>query len=507
VPSPAAADAFAAEVIRCGSAVRVPGLLASPPAGALYRVADRHGVAVTALPTTSLAGADVAALLRFRLAQYLDIGFVDRQVACARQMRAEPESIVGPGDVHVVAGVPGSGEILCYLVVEEPPLAPAGCRLRSPGRALFPVEQVHGTGLYNRLPILPDLPVAKVREMGRFVRNQHPAAGRDLVARAVAEVGVATFRLMAGPLRMDVDALIGDLEENVVKRKLDFLHVPSVVIHGTVPYPHGASHLYPRYQLHTVHPFACLVSDIATALPRLNTIEEALGTPGHRGLQALLQLRSQGAPAPSMLRPARSAHTPRLGLAQQQTGMHERSRLLDQGAWLRRLHPFTSLSAAEAALLSARLQRLSIRAGQAITCQGEHADAIYIVEAGEATVDLADSHGGSQRIGSLQPGQYCGHAAILDGAEHPVTVTAATDMTVLRLARADHPACLAPYPEVTGQLAQDALRLLVRVDHHHRHSPARAVVPDAQLGRSDNCTCTGHAHPASLAAAPCAGHA
>jgi hypothetical protein len=378
--------------------------------------------------------------------------------------------------------------------------------VRSTGRALFPVEQVHGTGLYDRLPILPDLPVAKVREMGRFVRNQRPAADRDLVARAVVEACVATFRLMAGPLRMDVDAVIGDLEEAVAKHNLDFLHVPSVVIHGTVPYPRGASHLYPRYQLHTVHPFACLISDIATALPRLQAIEEALDTPGGRGLQALLRLRSQGAIAPSMLCPARNGQAAGPSLSQQQTGMHERSRLLDQGAWLRQLRPFASLSAAEAALLFTRLQRVSVRAGQAITRQGEHADAIYIVEAGEATVDLTAGGGASLRIGSLQPGQCCGHAAIVDGAEHPVTVTATTDMTVLRLARADHRACLAPYPEVTGHLAQDALRLLARVDHHHRHHPARAAVPDGQCGCGDSCACTGHAHPASPAA-PGAGQA
>jgi hypothetical protein len=497
-PSAAAADFFAEEVISRGAAVRVPGLLTSPPAGALYRVAGRHGVAVAALPTTSLTRGDVASLLRFRLAQYLDIGFVDRQIAYRRQMRTEPESIVAPGDVHVVAGHPDTGEILCYAVVEEPPLAPPGSRVRSEHRALFPVEQVHGAGLYNRLPILPDLPVAKVREMGRFVRNQRPAAGRDLVARAVVEVCVAVFRLMAGPMRMDVDAVIGDLEENVAKHNLDFLHVPCAVIHGTVPYLGGASHLYPRYQLHTVYPFACLVSDIATALPRLRAIEEALATPGERGLMSLLQLRSQGTSAPSMLCPARNGGQAELRLPQQQTGMRERGRLLDQGAWLRRLRPFASLSAAEAALVCTRLQRLRIRAGQTVTRQGEHADALYIVEAGEATVHLSDGDGASPRIGSLRPGQCCGHAAILDGAEHPVTVTAATDMTVLRLDRADHGTCLAPYPEVIGNLMQDALRLLAQVDDLRRHHPAQTAGP---CGCGDDCACTGHVHPASPGAA------
>jgi hypothetical protein len=505
-PPAAAADMFAEEVISSGAAVRVPGLLASPPAGTLYRVADRHGVAVTALPTTSLTRDEVASLLRFRLAQYLNIGFVDRKVAYARQMRTEPESVVAPGDVHVVGGIPGTGEILCYAVVEEPPLAPPGCRVRSQDRALFPVEQVHGAGLYNRLPILPDLPVAKVREMGRFVRNQRPAVGRDLVARAVVEVCVAVFRLMAGPMRMQVDAIIGDLEENVAKHNLDFLHVPCMVIHGTVPYLRGASHLYPRYQLHTVYPFACLISDIATALPRLRAVEEALATPGERGLASLLRLRSQGASAPSMLCPARDRQPAELSMSQQQTGMHERSRLLGQGAWLRQLRPFASLSAAEAALLCSRLQRLRIQSGQAIARQGERADALYIVEAGEAAVHLADGDGASRGIGSLRPGQCCGHAAILDGAEHPVTVTAATDMTVLRLAQADHGTCLTPYPEVIGHLMEDALRLLAQVDHHYRHHPARPAVPDGQCGCGDGCACTGHVHPASPGA-PGAGQA
>jgi hypothetical protein len=477
VPPQVTADAFAEDVISAGAAVRVPALLSAPRPGALYRVAGRHGVAVTALPTTSLTRDEVAGLLRFRLAQYLDIGFVDRQVACAREMRSEPPSAVASGDVHVIAGVPGTGEILCYAVVEQPPLAPPGCRVRSAGRGLFPVEQVHGIGLYNRLPILPDLPVAKVREMGRFARNQRPVVGRDLVARAVVETCVAIFRLMAGPMRMDVDAVIGDLEESVAKHNLDFLHVPSVVIHGTVPCPDGASHLYPRYQLHTVYPFACLTSDIATALPRLRAVEEALDTPGQAGLLALLRLRSQGTAAPSMLR--QHGQAAELSLPQPQTSMRERSQLLAQGGWLRQVPPFAGLSAAEAALACTCLDRVRVPAGHVITRQGERADALYIVESGEATVDLTDSIGAAQRIGSLHPGQCCGHAAILDGAEHPVSVTAATAMTLLRLSKTAHDTYLASFPDVSHQLGHDALQLLAEVDRRRRHP----VLAGATTGR------------------------
>ncbi len=157
-------------------------------------------------------------------------------------MRTEPASVVAPGDIHLIAEVPVTGEVLCYAVLEQPPATSEGCRLRSPDRPLYPVERVHGAGLYQRLPILPDLPAAKARELGRFVKNQHPAAGGDLAVRAVVELGAAVFRLAAGPLRLSLDAVIGDLEEHLAKQNLDFFHIPSVAIHGTVPYQPSASY-------------------------------------------------------------------------------------------------------------------------------------------------------------------------------------------------------------------------------------------------------------------------
>lgn len=487
---PEGADVFAGSVINLGAAVRVPGLLGAAGPDVLYRIANRQGVAVTAIPTTSLSGEDLHGLLRFRLAQYFDVGFVDRQVAYARQMRTEPSSAVGAGDVHVVAGVPGTGEILCYAVVEEPPAAPPGCRLRSAGRALFPVEQVHGVGLFNRLPILPDLPVAKIREMGRFVRNQRPAAGQELAARAAVEVCVAVFRLMSGPLRMDVDAVIGDLEENVAKRNLDFLHVPCVVMHGTVPCADGGSYLEPRYQRHAVYPFACLVSDIVTAMPRLHDIEEALAKPGELGLLALLRLRTQGTSAPSTLRPsAASGEEPALSLPQPQISMAERRRLVEQGSWLRDIPVFTGLSAAEAALLSTRLQRVRVTAGHVIARQGEQADALYIIESGQARLDLADGAGPPQRIATAGPGQCCGHAAILDSAEHPVSVTAVTDMTLLRLSMVGGGACLTPFPDVMQRLDRDALVLLADVDHRRRLRAQVSAGAAAACGCGEGCAC------------------
>jgi hypothetical protein len=144
-------SAFCREVVAAGMQVRLAALLRTPPPGSLYHQPERHGVAVVAAPTISLPSTALAGLMRFRLAQYLDIGFIDRRLAWRDAMHTEPASVVAPGDIHLIAGVPATGEVLCYAVLEQPPDAAAGCRLRSCDRPLYPVERVHGAGLYQRL--------------------------------------------------------------------------------------------------------------------------------------------------------------------------------------------------------------------------------------------------------------------------------------------------------------------------------------------------------------------
>lgn len=488
-------EAYCREVVTTSTQVRLPALLQTPPPGSLYHQRERHGVTVVAVPTTSLATETLAGLLQFRLAQYLDIGFIDRHLAWRQAMRTEPAAVLAPGDIHLIAGIPATGEVLCYAVLEQPPQAPTGCRLRSSDRALYPVERVHGAGLYQRLPILPDLPVAKVRELGRFVKSRQPAASRDLVTRAVVELGVAVFRLVAGPLRLSLDAVIGDLEENVAKQNLDFFHVPSVVIHGTVPYQPHASYLYPRYQLHTVHPFACLASDISTALPRLEAIDRALSKPGKLGLLALLRLKAcRDTPQTSMLSPGPDSHTlAELRLSQLETGMPSRSRLLDQGARLRQCELFAPLSVAEAAMLCTLMERIEVPAGHIIAAQGGRGDAFYLVEAGEARLEVTDGAGATVVAGRIGAGECCGHLAVLADAEHCASVVADTDMTLLRLSKHTHDTYLSGLPDVDSRLSRDALRQWAELQRLHR------VTPDSAAGGvgcpcGDTCACLGHNH-------------
>lgn len=212
-------------------AIRAPRLLRTPPPGTVYLHPERHGVAVIALPAARLHRRDLASLGQ----------------ASARA--ADP--LAGSADdLHLMAGVPKTGEILCHTIVTTLP-APAGCTLGTPGRPLFAVERLHGAGAHA-LP--PGLPVARVRELTPLVFNRNPAASRLQVTRAVMELGAAAVRLLTGPLGPDVDAVIGEMAR---------------------------------------HPFGYLTRDLVRELPRVTAVEAALDLRGQAALLALLRLKQE----------------------------------------------------------------------------------------------------------------------------------------------------------------------------------------------------------------------
>ena len=55
------------------------------------------------LPTEALGEERLTALLRYRFAQYLALGFVDPGVAFEQGMEHEPAAAVSPSDLHYIA--------------------------------------------------------------------------------------------------------------------------------------------------------------------------------------------------------------------------------------------------------------------------------------------------------------------------------------------------------------------------------------------------------------------
>src|SRR5262245_13370294 len=92
--------AYVRAVDETAAAIRMPELFGDRP-HALHKVANRNGVAVIALRTSSLSGEQLVQLMTYRLAQYLVTDFVDPRMAYEWEMEHEPLNHTSPDDVHV----------------------------------------------------------------------------------------------------------------------------------------------------------------------------------------------------------------------------------------------------------------------------------------------------------------------------------------------------------------------------------------------------------------------
>jgi CRP-like cAMP-binding protein len=457
------ATAFIAGLIDRAARQRLPELFAAEHPDALYRVPNRNGVSVLVVRTPALSEEHLVALMKFRLAQYLAVNFVDTQMIYHARLEYEPLAGVSQHDVHYIAGSAETGEILCYAAVKAGPDVP-NATLRERDRPLFPVEKVHGWGIYNRLRVLPDLQVGKLREMGRFVKNQRLHTFDELGARAPIEIGVALFRTLVGPLRLEVDAIIGDLEEGVAKQNLDFFHVPLVVLHGTVPYEAEASYFYPRYQFCVVYPFAILSSDVSAALlGRLDAVERALAIPGKQGLVAFpapkrdILYPKSTLEAPEGLAPLTNAKLPQQGVP-----MPVRRQMLDAGERLRTSDLLRDLSVAEAAVLGTFMVRRQFAPGDVCVQRGDVGDELYLIESGEVEVWARTGGGEAVKVATLGPGDFFGEIALVTGAERGADVIAATQLMVSCLSRDAYTRYLARAAEVEQQVTRTAVSRMQR---------------------------------------------
>ena len=378
------ADAFAQSLLERAARVRLPDLFGRSRPEAVYQVRDRGGVSVVMLETRALSEQELAGLLRFRLAQYVAVGFSDARAVMESGLEHEPLSSVPPSDFHVLAGRASDGEILSCLAVRGSASSWRGQRMRSHARRPFPVEELHGMGIYNRLAFLPDVRVAKVREIGRFVKNQRLQSRDELGVRAPVEVLLALIRGILGPLRSQVDALVGEVEEGVVKRNLDYFDVPTVLIRGTVSYE--APSWFIGHTGRTFYPFALSVPDVAArSLTRVDAVEQALALPGREAVLELLALRRTAAPPPSRLEPRgglpplASAEVPHADMP-----LSARRRLRRRGELLRTVAPFMRLTTAEATVLRTFMTTRRHHEGDVIIRRGDPGDAVFVIEEGEA---------------------------------------------------------------------------------------------------------------------------
>jgi hypothetical protein len=460
----AGGEAFIRDLLDRAARVRMPELFHELRPETLYHLRDREGLAVTALRTRSLDQDQLVKIMTYRLAQYVAIDFVDRQAVYEKRLEHEPLDDVSPDDVHVLVGSAADGEIHCYMTIRAAREMPPGATLRSSDRPLFPVENLFGHGVFDRLRILPDLPVSRVRELGRFVKNQRLPPLDERSCRAPVEAAAAVIGLLIGPLSTEVQACIGDIEDGVVRRNMEYFHMPFVVLHGVVPYANEDAYLRPHVASSLVYPFAFLVSDLAASIPRLDAIDRALHRPGKQGVMALLALRGQPGTLRSSLEPAEGL--PPLNdstVLSSDAPMETRQRFLDRGAWLRATPLFRRLSSAEAAVLGTLLEESLAAEGEIVVKQGEAGDALYLIEMGRAEVQLRGHRGRRTKIAELGPGDHFGEIALVTGGEHTADVVARAPLRMLRLSAEAYARYLGHLVDVERELTRSALERTQRL--------------------------------------------
>jgi hypothetical protein len=291
--SDADAAHFARELLHDTKRLSAPHLFTDQRPQALYHRTDRQGIAVIALPTTALNHQELITIMRFRLAQYLAVGFVDAQQARDLEWDYEPLSGVAPQDVHLIAGSVVTGLILCYAVFRAPGSRASDATLHTRERVPFPVEESFGWGVFNHLPNVADMPLASVRELGRFVKNQVREGSEDLQIRAPVEIGVAVMHLLlTWAHRQEVRGVVGDIEDEGATRNLEFFRVPFILIDGPTAQVPDTAYLFARYHTRKIVPFFIDTSALSLShVRRLRLIEEALDLPGQQALVALKRLK------------------------------------------------------------------------------------------------------------------------------------------------------------------------------------------------------------------------
>ena len=443
-----ACDRYRERVVADGCSVRLPQLRAER-GGVLHRVRDRRGVSVVALRAAALRPDARDALERFRFAQYLDVGFIDAQLAYRERLVRDPGGRDAPGSVDCVAFDAADGRLLACASIRAPAPSLAGTTLSTRERPLLPLEEHFGWGALNRLQLLPDLPLERVRELSRFVRNQRLGARAELGTRAVVEVCAATLRCLTGPLRLEVEAFAGEFEDVVARRHLEFLQVPFAMVRGGLPAFEPGHLLRPALDGRIRYPFAGLVSDLGSTAARLRAIDAALAEPGLDGLTRLAAAPTERPPRSSLLPPEGVAILADTPLPQRELGAAARRRARALGARLRSFAPLAGLSDTECTTLHRLLEPLDVAAGATVVVRGEPADALFLIERGRAQV---------RGSGMLGPGDWFGEIGLLTGGRRTADVVAATPLRLLRLSADLFRRHLQPLADVHNELSRVALQ-------------------------------------------------
>ena len=119
--------------------------------------------------------------------------------------------------------------------------------------------------------------------------------------------------------------------------------------------------------------------------------------------------------------------------------------------------------------LAGDADRLWFGAGEIVLNQGDMSDAVYVIDAGQATTQYRTDAGEDSEILQLGEGELFGETALTRGQPNPTSIVADTDLIVLRIPLTRLESLLEVHPQTAHQLANlidlraDALQRIVAV--------------------------------------------
>ncbi|HEX6959067.1 MAG TPA: cyclic nucleotide-binding domain-containing protein [Ferrovibrio sp.] len=124
---------------------------------------------------------------------------------------------------------------------------------------------------------------------------------------------------------------------------------------------------------------------------------------------------------------------------------------------LRRIPLFAKIEPSKLKLLAFTSRRLTYKPGDVLCRQGDPGDAAFVIINGEADVSV-DTPGGPFKVAHLKQNDFVGEIAILCDVPRTATVTAATEVTVLRIEKDLFFRLIADFP----QIAVEIMRVLAQ---------------------------------------------
>lgn len=116
---------------------------------------------------------------------------------------------------------------------------------------------------------------------------------------------------------------------------------------------------------------------------------------------------------------------------------------------LEQIDLFAGLNDTQLANLYQRLRPRSFTANSVVVHEGDDGSGLFVVQSGSLKVFLTDQDGREVTLSLLDPGDYFGELALLDGAPRSASVMAVTRSELLQLPRAafltmldEYPACM-----------------------------------------------------------------